>query len=93
MGTKNNPGIFDCYANAHPDEPMFILLGRDRMAPALVRAWAKMRADEGEDATKVKEAMDCADAMERFGRMRRRSAESNKEIDELEALIESPHHG
>lgn len=21
MGTKNNPGNFDCYANAEPDEP------------------------------------------------------------------------
>lgn len=30
MGTKNNPGEFDCYANAAPDEPMFILLGRDQ---------------------------------------------------------------
>lgn len=29
MGTKNNPGAFDCYANAEPDEPMFVLLARD----------------------------------------------------------------
>ncbi|HAW11807.1 MAG TPA: aspartate decarboxylase, partial [Chloroflexi bacterium] len=29
MGTKNNPGKFDCYDDAHPDEPMFVLLGRD----------------------------------------------------------------
>ena len=26
MGTKNNPGKFDCYANAKPDEPLFVLL-------------------------------------------------------------------
>lgn len=37
MGTKNNPGTFDCYANAAPDEPMFVLLGRDKHAPLLVR--------------------------------------------------------
>lgn len=43
MGTKNNPGNFDCYTNAEPDEPMFILLGRDPLAPALVKIWAAMR--------------------------------------------------
>ena len=33
MGTKNNPGQFDCYRNAEPDEPMFVLLARDERAP------------------------------------------------------------
>jgi len=28
MATKKNPGEFDCYANAGPDEPMFVLLAR-----------------------------------------------------------------
>lgn len=37
MGTKNNPGRYDCYANAEPDEPMFVLLGHDRHAATLVR--------------------------------------------------------
>jgi hypothetical protein len=64
MGTKNNPGKFDCHANAHPDEPMFILLGRDPMAATLVRAWAEMREDAGEDPAKVAEARACADAMD-----------------------------
>lgn len=64
MATKNNPGRFDCYANATPDEPMFILLGRDRHAPALVRLWASRREAEGEDAGKVAEARACAEAME-----------------------------
>ena len=26
---KENPGRFDCYANALPDEPMFVLLARE----------------------------------------------------------------
>ena len=26
MGTKNNPGKWDCYANAEPDEPMIKLV-------------------------------------------------------------------
>lgn len=66
MGTKNNPGSFDCYANAHPDEPMFVLLGRDRHAPSLVRLWAFMREKAGEDPAKVAEASACADAMEKW---------------------------
>ena len=43
MGTKNNPGKFDCYAKAEPNEPLFVLLARDEMAPVLVRAWAGMQ--------------------------------------------------
>lgn len=73
MGTKNNPGKFDCYANAAPDEPMFILLGRDRNAPVAVRAWAAQRElaiRQGrkpiEDGAMVAEARQCADAMEDF---------------------------
>lgn len=63
MGTKNNPGVFDCYANAEPDEPMFVLLGRDRHAALLVNLWAFLRNAEGEDPSKVTEAFMCADAM------------------------------
>lgn len=43
MGTKNNPGKFDCYESAKPDEPMFVLLGRDPLAGHLVSIWSKMR--------------------------------------------------
>ncbi len=68
MATKNNPGEFDCYARAAPDEPMFILLGRDRHAPTLVRVWALLRCREGEDEAKVAEALACADAMEDWRR-------------------------
>ena len=60
MGTKNNPGLFDCYANADPNEPMFILLGRDKHAPTLVWLWASLRELDGEDAAKVTEARTCA---------------------------------
>ena len=64
MGTKNNPGQFDCYTNAEPDEPMFVLLGRDPLAPLLVEIWADVRAvllaGEGE---KVAEARRCVTAM------------------------------
>lgn len=43
MGTKNNPGDYDCYANALPDEPMFIILGRDPDFSRLVNEWAQRR--------------------------------------------------
>jgi hypothetical protein len=63
MGTKNAPGDFDCYANAEPDEPMFILLGRDPMAPYIVELWAQYRETNGEDPAKVQEARNCANQM------------------------------
>lgn len=64
MGTKINPGKFDCYAKAAPDEPMFVLLGRDKHAPTLVWLWATLRELDGEDPEKVAEARQCvADMM------------------------------
>lgn len=45
MGSKTNPGPNDCYSNALPDEPMFILLARDESAPQVVRMWASNRRD------------------------------------------------
>lgn len=73
MGTKNNPSEFDCFKNAEPDEPMFILLGRDPGAALIVRLWALHRANmvrKGEkpaaDLAMIDEAFECADAMEGF---------------------------
>lgn len=63
MGTKNNPAKYDCYASADPNEPMFILLGRDLDAPALVERWALRRENDGEDPAIVAEARQCAKAM------------------------------
>lgn len=63
MGTKNNPGNFDCYANAEPDEPMFILLARDPLAPILVELWASLRAHAAGNPSKVSEARNCAATM------------------------------
>lgn len=73
MGTKNNPGRFDCYAKADPNEPIFILLARDPLAPALVRLWAHVRRvyDQANgqkisaaNSDKYFEAQECADQME-----------------------------
>lgn len=46
MGTKAQPGPFDCYAAAELDEPLFVLLARDSKAPHAVRQWVKMRKSD-----------------------------------------------
>lgn len=67
MGTKNNPGKFDCYAHAEPDEPMFVLLGRDPVAGVVVSLWAALRIALGETSPeKIAEAKACAIAMTMF---------------------------
>lgn len=70
MGTKNNPGKFDCYANADPDEPMFVLLGRDRAAPTAIMAWVAQREflieigiKPESDRAMIEEARQCAENM------------------------------
>jgi hypothetical protein len=67
MGTKNQPGEFDCYANALPDEPMFVLLARDPDFERRVCEWARNREFAiacGDrpltDKTAVDEAYQCA---------------------------------
>jgi len=79
MGTKKNPGKFDCYNKAEPDEPVFILLARDKAAPELVREWAMKRSFQiniglkpASDREMVREALQCADAMEAWRRVNRR---------------------
>ena len=73
----NNPGEHDCYEEAEPDEPMFVLLARDREAPKIVRHWAAfylMKHTKGKSfkelpprvIKKYREAHHCADAMERW---------------------------
>lgn len=74
MATKNNPGKFDCYANAESDELMFILLGRDKHAPTLIWLWSVLRELDQEDPEKVKEARDCAVAMIEYAAERKRPA-------------------
>lgn len=73
MGTKINPGAFDCEGKALPDEPKFTLLARDPHAPQLVRDWAQRREGTidarerpASDMAIVIEARKCADDMERW---------------------------
>lgn len=81
MGTKNNPGPFDCYAKAKPDEPIFVLLARDPLAASVVRHWARLRADEhAEVDPKVIEAHSCAEAMEAWRRKQKADAAQPRDV-------------
>lgn len=70
--TKANPGASSCYRKALPDEPMFVLLARDRCAPDAIRAWADDRTkraieeDWSENAERISDALETADIMERW---------------------------
>ena len=73
MATKNNPGAYDCYAAAEPDEPLFVLRANDPLAPGMVRGWAMQRVHQimggqkpntPEAWAKVQEALQCAEDME-----------------------------
>lgn len=66
MGTKSNPGKFDCYAAAGVDEPIFVLLARDPLAPELVAQWALLRARMTGASEKTAEAFKVAEAMQRW---------------------------
>ena len=75
MGSKLEPGKYDCYAHALPDEQMFVLLARDPCAPKLIELWADMRdraVREGwlspSEMTKTDEARRCAIEMRRWRR-------------------------
>lgn len=43
MGTKNEPGAYDCHAKAEDDEELFTLLARDPLAHGLVELWGHLR--------------------------------------------------
>lgn len=42
MGTKTNPGKYDCLSKLEPDEPYFVLMARDPLAARLVDLWASL---------------------------------------------------
>jgi hypothetical protein len=70
MSTKNNPGAYDCYAKLEPDEPYFLLRGKDPVSWLLVNLWIMIRRhmagpDEitPEYQAKLNEAKRCSDSM------------------------------
>lgn len=59
-----------CLNRAGLNEMLFVLIGRDRAAPAAIRAWAAERIRIGKNAPndqQIVEALLCAQAMEAGG--------------------------
>jgi len=83
MGTKNNPGEYDCHSRAEPDEPYFTLLGRDPVASIVVDYWAFLRETEGKiEGAKLVEARRCAKAMSDWA-VAKGKADRIKHIEDL----------
>lgn len=60
-----------CMQHAHPEEMVFVLIGRDAAAPAAIRAWVSERLRLGKNVDtdqQIVEALECADTMEAEGR-------------------------
>lgn len=84
MGTKNNPGEYDCYVNASPDEPLFVLRSTDPVAPLLVAIWAALRENNEEAADMF--LSDAKNITHRRGRrIDKKSAEAFKCADAMRA--------
>jgi len=61
-----DPG--SCWNKARDHEMLFVLLGRDKCAPATIRFWCMERIRKGKNKNtdlQIQEALQCADAMER----------------------------
>lgn len=78
MGTKDNPGKFDCHERAEADEPRFTLLARDPIAPMALELWVFWRLTlvwmglkPSSDRGMIDEAQDCASQMRAWRREHR----------------------
>lgn len=71
MGTKAEPGQFDCYLKAEDDEPLFTLRAKDPIAPFLVQVWRCLRGGNTEAA--ILNVRDAARAWEREVEIGRRT--------------------
>jgi hypothetical protein len=63
---KNDEAARGCFAKAADDEPLFVLRAQDRLAPDVVREWARLAEAHACAPHKVAEARSLADAMERW---------------------------
>ena len=71
MPSKQNPGVYDCYKAALPDEPVFTILGRDLAGPATLEFWASQRIKlgktvEDDDKDRIRVAFDDAKEMQEW---------------------------
>ena len=102
MGTKNNPGPWDCYAKLEPDEPFYLLMGRSLIAPLLVRTelttrlWQVkngiMRPDTQAERDQIAAGFACLTEMEIWGRdYRNRKEHAAIVFDERGVPTTGPH--
>jgi hypothetical protein len=57
-----------CLNKARPDERIFVLLARDKVAPVVIREWCRLRRLHGLNTARdpqITEALECADLMEK----------------------------
>lgn len=103
MPSKQNPGVFDCYKAALPDEPIFVILGRDLAGPATLERWALERTKLGltasqDDRDRIAAALDEAKEMQEW---RERNVEMSIDgvppwklprqvLDEMEPIFQRP---
>lgn len=64
--TKQQELVDGCIAKAADNEPVFVLRAQDKLAPALVRAWAALAKEHGCPIDKANAAVDVAFAMEKW---------------------------
>lgn len=99
MGTKDNPGEFDAYAKAEPDEPIFVLLARDLEAPLVIHIWVHLWMREIQmglrpesDRPQIEAAMRTATEMQQWGEeWRARKAKEGMEFDDRGIPLTGPH--
>lgn len=72
--------------SAGPDEPVFPLLGRDPMAGILIRLWAHLRQDAGEDPATVEDALHIAAACEQWAVANGKEAKVKAAIQSLQRM-------
>lgn len=85
MGTKTQPGPFNCYGEATPDEPIFTLLARDPDAALVVEIWASIREARTGPTDRTREARHVAHTM-RTWRLRKLGPSSVDPADPLEEV-------
>ena len=89
MGTKANPGSYDCYSKAEPDEPMFVLLGRDPVAAAAVWLWIQIRKEMGTtEEPMLDEARACMRALTKWARSHGKEEQAQAMLHALKKLFE-----
>lgn len=86
MGTKQNPGQFDCMDKIAQDEPFFVLRATDPIGAHVVRYWVEHAHAAGHEAEKIMEASMCADDMDTWRSMKQTQDEAIGDQEKLFAL-------